>query len=80
MIPILTVVGLDFAGLLAHAAVIEWVFAWPGIGRLGVEAALAGDVPVVTGFALAVSVIVVCTNLAVDLGYAAFDPRLRSGG
>lgn len=78
MIPILTVIGLDFAGLLAHAAVIEWVFAWPGIGRLGVEAALAGDVPVVTGFALTVSVIVVCTNLLVDVAYMALDPRLRA--
>lgn len=80
MIPILTVIGLDLAALMAHAAVIEWVFAWPGIGRLGVEAALAGDIPVITGFALTVSVIVVCTNLVVDIGYTFLDPRLRVAG
>jgi ABC-type dipeptide/oligopeptide/nickel transport system permease component len=77
-IPILTVIGLDFDGLLAHAAVIEWVFAWPGLGRLGVEAALAGDVPVVLGFALTISVIVVATNFMIDLGYMAVDPRYRA--
>jgi len=78
MIPILTIIGLDFAGLMAHAAVIEWVFAWPGIGRLGVEAALAGDVPVVLGFALIISLVVVVTNFVIDLGYVAIDPRQRA--
>lgn len=78
MIPILTIIGLDFAGLMAHAAVIEWVFAWPGIGRLGVEAALAGDVPVVLGFALIISLVVVATNFVIDLGYVVIDPRQRT--
>lgn len=80
LIPILTIIGLDFAGLLAHAAVIEWVFAWPGIGRLGVEAALAGDVPVVLGFALTISVIVVAINFIIDLSYLVVDPRHRPTG
>lgn len=78
MIPILTIIGLDFAGLMAHAAVIEWVFAWPGIGRLGVEAALAGDVPVVLGFALIISLVVVATNFVIDVSYVAIDPRQRA--
>ncbi len=77
-IPILTVIGLDFGGLIAHATVIEWVFAWPGIGRLGVDAALASDTPVMLGFVLTASVIVLLVNLATDIAYGAADPRVRS--
>lgn len=77
-IPILTVVGLDFAGLVAHAAVIEWIFAWPGIGRMGIEAALAGDTPALLGFVLVTSVIVLFVNLVVDVAYGLADPRIRT--
>ena len=45
-------IALDFAAFVANAAVVEWVFSWPGIGRAGVEAALAGDVPLLLGFVL----------------------------
>lgn len=79
LVPILTIIGLDFTSLLAQATVIEWVFAWPGIGRQGVDAAIAGDVPVVLGFVLFVSTVVVLTNLTVDLSYIIVDPRLRPG-
>jgi ABC-type dipeptide/oligopeptide/nickel transport system permease component len=74
--PVLAVIGLDAAALLANAAVIEWVFAWPGIGRLGVDAALAGDVPVLMAFVLVVGWLVVVLNLLVDLLSASVDPRL----
>jgi peptide/nickel transport system permease protein len=77
MIPIITVIGLEFASLVAYVAVIEWVFAWPGIGRLGVDAALAGDAPVVLGFVLVVCFTVVLANLAADLAYGWVDPRQR---
>jgi peptide/nickel transport system permease protein len=73
--PVLTLVGLDAAALLANGAVIEWVFAWPGIGRLGVDAALAGDAPVVMAFVLLVGWVVVLLNLSVDIAVAAVDPR-----
>jgi peptide/nickel transport system permease protein len=73
--PVLTLVGLDAAALLANAAVIEWVFAWPGIGRLGVDAALAGDAPVLMAFVLLVGWAVVLLNLSVDIAVAAVDPR-----
>jgi ABC-type dipeptide/oligopeptide/nickel transport system permease component len=79
LMPVLTLIGLDFAALLANAAVIEWVFAWPGIGRLGVDAAIAGDAPVVMGFVLVVSLVVVLTNMVVDVGYGLVDPRQRRG-
>lgn len=79
-IPIITVIGLDFAGLLAHATVIEWVFAWPGIGRLGVDAVLANDTPMLMGFVLVASCTVLFVNLVVDIAYGIADPRLRTGG
>jgi peptide/nickel transport system permease protein len=75
--PVLTVIGLDFAALFGEAAVVEWVFAWPGIGRLGVEAALAGDIPVVLGFVLVVSLAFVVVNALIDLSYGLIDPRQR---
>jgi peptide/nickel transport system permease protein len=77
--PVLTVIGLDFAALFGEAAVVEWVFAWPGIGRLGVEAALNSDVPVVLGYVLLVSLVFVLVNFAVDLAYGLIDPRQREG-
>jgi len=77
-IPLLTVLGLDLAGLIAHAAVVEFVFAWPGLGRLGIEAAIAGDVPVVIGFTLAISLVVIILNLIVDVAYLIVDPRQRA--
>lgn len=80
LLPIVTVIGLDFVNLLANAAVIEWVFGWPGIGRLGVDAALAGDLPVVMGFVLVVGWIVVFVNLIVDVSYRLLDPKQRTAG
>jgi peptide/nickel transport system permease protein len=77
-IPLLTALGLDLASLVAHAAVVEFVFAWPGLGRLGIEAAVAGDIPVVIGFTLTVSVMVVAINFVVDLAYLMVDPRQRA--
>ena len=77
VLSILTVVGLDFATLLAESAVVEWVFAWPGIGRLGVDAALAGDLPVVVGFVLVIGACVTVVNLIVDIATSLLDPRQR---
>jgi ABC-type dipeptide/oligopeptide/nickel transport system permease component len=78
--PVLAVIGLDFAALFGEAAVVEWVFAWPGIGRMGVEAALAGDLPVVMGFVLVVSLVFILANLVVDVASVCLDPRLREPG
>jgi ABC-type dipeptide/oligopeptide/nickel transport system permease component len=75
---ILTVVGLDLTALFANAAVVEWVFAWPGVGRLGADAALAGDIPVLQAFVLIVGWLVVVVNLAADLLSTVVDPRLRA--
>jgi peptide/nickel transport system permease protein len=78
--PVLAVIGLDFAALFGEAAVVEWVFAWPGIGRMGVEGALAGDLPVVMGFVLVVCFVFVLANLAVDVSCSMVDPRQRESG
>jgi ABC-type dipeptide/oligopeptide/nickel transport system permease component len=75
--PVMTLVGLDLTALFSNAAVVEWVFAWPGLGRLGVDAALAGDIPVLMAFVLLVGWFVVLVNLAADIASTRFDPRLR---
>jgi peptide/nickel transport system permease protein len=77
LVPVLTVLGLELAGLITGAAVVEYVFAWPGIGKMAVDAALLRDTPVIVGFAVAAGVIFVIVNLSVDLIVAAVDPRAR---
>lgn len=78
-IPIVTVVGLQFAQLLGGAVVTETVFAWPGVGALAAEAVFTHDFPVVQGVTLMISLIFVGANLAVDLSYVALNPRIRLG-
>jgi peptide/nickel transport system permease protein len=77
-VPMLTVLGLVFANLMVGTAVVEYVFAWPGIGRLAVDSALLRDQPVVVGFTIAAGLIFTVMNLLVDVGIAALDPRVRS--
>jgi len=77
-IPIVTLLGLQFAQLLGGAVVTETIFAWPGIGRLVVEAIFNRDFPVVQGVVLVVSLIFVAVNVLVDLAYAVLDPRIRA--
>jgi len=75
-IPVVTLIGLEFAGLLGGALIVETVFAWPGIGRLVVSSVLTRDFPVVQGVVLASAVIFVVVNLVVDLLYSVLDPRI----
>ena len=77
LIPVLTVVGLQFGALLGGAVIIETVFARQGMGRLAVEAILAKDFPVVQGVVLVSALIYVLINLAVDVSYGLLDPRIR---
>jgi len=77
MLPVVTVLGLQVAGLLSGAVVTETVFAWPGLGRLAVYAIDSRDFPVVQGTVLVISLIFVLVNLAVDLLYAFVDPRIH---
>lgn len=75
-LPVITVFGLEVAGMLTGAAVIEYVFAWPGVGRLAIDAVLQRDTPVVVGFAVAAAMVVVFMNLLVDIIVAMIDPRI----
>jgi len=79
LLPIVTVVGLQLGGLLGGAVLTETVFAWPGVGRLLVDAIVARDLPLVQGSVLVVSLLFILVNLAVDLSYAAINPRVRYG-
>jgi len=76
-IPIVTIIGIGVALLISGAIVTETVFALPGIGRLTVDAILRRDYPIIQGVTLLFSAIYVLVNLAVDLSYALFDPRIR---
>jgi peptide/nickel transport system permease protein len=76
-VPIMTIVGIGVALLISGAIVTETVFALPGIGRLTVDAILRRDYPIIQGVTLLFSAIYVLVNLAVDLSYAFFDPRIR---
>jgi ABC-type dipeptide/oligopeptide/nickel transport system permease component len=77
MIPVLTVVGLEFGTMLGGAVLTETVFSLPGIGRLLVEGIFARDYPVVQGAMILVATTFVLVNLLTDIAYALFDPRIR---
>ena len=76
-VPIITIIGIGLAGLIGGAVVTESVFAIPGLGRLTVDAILRRDYPVIQGVVLLFSFVYVLVNLAIDLAYTLFDPRIR---
>jgi peptide/nickel transport system permease protein/oligopeptide transport system permease protein len=77
LIPIITVIGLQFGMLLGGAVLTETVFAWPGLGRLIVDSILARDYPVIQGAILIFGLLYILINLVVDVVYAFVDPRIR---
>ncbi|HMK28044.1 MAG TPA: ABC transporter permease, partial [Terriglobales bacterium] len=77
MIPVLTVIGLQFGALLAGAIVTETIFSWPGIGRLTVQAISNRDYYLVQGCILAIGLTYVAVNFLTDLLYSAVNPRIR---
>jgi len=77
LIPILTILGLQFGTLLAGTIVTESIFSWPGIGRLAVQAIQARDYPLLQGCILLIAISYVLVNLFTDLVYAFADPRVR---
>jgi ABC-type dipeptide/oligopeptide/nickel transport system permease component len=77
LIPVVTVVGLQYGFLLGGAVVTETIFAWPGVGRLAMTAILQRDYPVVQGCVLLVALVFVLVNLLVDVLYGWLDPRIR---
>ena len=77
LIPVITIVGLQFGSLLSGAVIIETVFARQGLGRLAVDAVLSRDYPVIQGTILVAATGYVLINLLVDVSYAWFDPRIK---
>jgi len=80
IIPVITILGLQFGAVLSGAILVESVFSWPGLGRLAFEAVQRRDTPVLLGVLLLVSVSVILANLATDLVYRIIDPRIRVSG
>jgi peptide/nickel transport system permease protein len=77
LLPLVTLAGLDLAGLLSGVVLTETVFNWPGIGRLAADAIFNLDIPLIMGTVLFSAFLIVVVNLLVDLLYAWLDPRIR---
>jgi peptide/nickel transport system permease protein len=77
MVPVLTVVGLQFGALLAGAIVTETIFSWPGIGRLTIQAINSRDYYLVEGCILAIGLTYVVVNFLTDFLYSLANPRIR---
>ncbi|MBI3329705.1 MAG: ABC transporter permease [Nitrospinae bacterium] len=77
LIPLITLLGLQMGALLSGAIITETVFAWPGIGRLTVQAIHGRDYPLVQGCVLVIATVYVCMNFLTDLAYAWADPRIK---
>lgn len=76
MIPIVAVIGLEFAGLLGGAVIVEQVFNWPGIGTLAIQAISSRDFPMIQGTTLFIGAIYVLVVIVIDVLYAILDPRI----
>jgi len=77
LLPVVTVIGLSFGGLLGGAVLTETIFGLSGVGRTLYEAITARDYGIVQAFTLAIAVVFVAINLLVDISYAYLDPRIR---
>jgi ABC-type dipeptide/oligopeptide/nickel transport system permease component len=77
LIPAATLTGLFFAGLLGGALITEFVFSWPGVGRVSLLAVFQGDSNFLLLYSLTIAAIIVLANLAVDVMYVFLDPRIK---
>lgn len=77
LVPVITVIGLQFGSIIAFAVVTEHVFQWPGMGQLFLQAINTVDIPVMSAYLLFVATLFLFVNLIVDLLYSAIDPRIR---
>ncbi len=80
LIPVVTVLGMEFGGTVAFAVVTETIFSWPGMGKLLIDAIEVLDRPLIVAYLVLVAVLFVAVNLAVDILYSVLDPRVRLGG
>jgi peptide/nickel transport system permease protein len=80
LVPVVTVVGIEFGSLVAFSTITETVFAWPGMGKLLIDSIYQLDRPIVVAYVMLATFLFVTVNLLVDLAYAALDPRVRLTG
>ncbi|MBA3038183.1 MAG: ABC transporter permease [Alphaproteobacteria bacterium] len=80
MIPVVTVVGLEFGSVIAFSVVTETIFAWPGMGKLIIDSINVLDRPIIVAYLMIIVVLFVVINLVVDIVYTVLDPRVRLGG
>ncbi len=80
MIPVVTVMGLEFGSLIAFSVVTETIFAWPGMGKLLIDSIQQLDRPVIVAYLIIIVLFFVIINLVVDILYSILDPRVRLGG
>jgi peptide/nickel transport system permease protein len=78
LVPVITIMGLQFGGIVAFSLVTETVFQWPGMGLLLVQSVAVADIPVMSAYLMLIALVFVLINLVVDLLYYAVDPRLRA--
>jgi ABC-type dipeptide/oligopeptide/nickel transport system permease component len=78
LIPVVTVIGVEFGSLVAFSTITETVFAWPGMGKLLIDSVYQLDRPVVVAYVLLATLLFVAVNFLVDILYAALDPRVNS--
>lgn len=79
VLPVITVLGLQFGNVMAGAVLVETVFNWPGLGRLAFESVLRRDYPTILGVLVFSAMVVVVMNLLTDLAYRLIDPRIKTG-
>ncbi|MCK4207091.1 ABC transporter permease [Brucella pituitosa] len=79
MIPVVTVVGLEFGSVIAFSVVTESIFAWPGMGKLIIDSINVLDRPIMVAYLMMIVLVFVCINLVVDIIYTLLDPRVRLG-
>jgi peptide/nickel transport system permease protein len=77
LVPVITIIGLQVGALIAFAIITETVFQWPGMGLLFIQSVQQADIPVMSAYLMLVAVLFVAINVAVDMLYAAVDPRIR---
>ncbi|RAP34196.1 peptide permease [Candidatus Marinamargulisbacteria bacterium SCGC AG-439-L15] len=76
-LPIITLLGLQLPGLISGSFIIEYIFAWPGMGQLGVNAIFARDYPIIMGTLVLSSILIILGNLLADISYQLVDPRIQ---
>jgi peptide/nickel transport system permease protein len=80
LLPVVTLIGLEFGTVIGVAVLTETVFSWPGLGSTIADSVIDRDLPVIMGLTLVVVLVYALVNLVVDVSYAWFDPRIRLGG